>query len=167
MSNEQTITITGRLTNDPEVRFTPSGAAVANFTVAYNPRKFDRQANEWRDGETQYWRCQAWNAGKLTLAENLANTLKKGDAVIVFGILEARSYETREGEKRTVTEVRVQHIGKDALYHGQPYQRPDAAQQQDDPWQRTADERNSRAAQQYAAADAAWGVNAADDEPAF
>ena len=137
MSNEQSITITGTLVADPEVRFTPSGAAVANFTVAFNPRKFDRNANEWRDGTAQFWRCQAWNQGKLTMAENIANQLKKGDKVLILGILEAREYETRDGDKRTVTEVRVQHIGKDALYHGQPYtqaERVGATQPANDPW---------------------------------
>ena len=136
---EQTITIAGRLAGDPEVRFTPSGAAVASFTVAYTPSKYDKTSGQWQDGETQWWRCQAWNQGKLTLAENMANMFKKGDAVILHGVLEARTYETREGEKRTVTEVRVQHIGKDALYHGQPFtqaERVGAQQQrQDDPWQ--------------------------------
>ena len=130
MSNEQSITITGTLTADPELRFTQSGAAVANFTVAFNPRRFDKNANEWRDGTAQFWRCQAWNAGKLTLAENVADQLHKGDRVVLTGTLEAREYE-KDGQKRTVTEVRVQHIGKDALYHGQPQNRPEPA---DDPW---------------------------------
>ena len=137
MSNEQTITITGRLAQDPELRWTPSGAAVANLLVAFTPRRFDRQANEWKDGTTQWWRCNAWNAGKLTLAENIAGLLKKGDSVIVVGNVEAREYETREGEKRTVTEVRVQHIGKDCLFHGEPYNEPFKPSQpakQDDPW---------------------------------
>jgi single-strand DNA-binding protein len=121
MSNEQNITITGRLTEDPQLRFTPSGAAVANFTVAFNPRKFDKLTNEWKDGVSQFWRCNAWNAGKLTLAEHVAGVLRKGDNVIVFGTLEAREYE-KDGQKRTVTEVRVQHVGKDCLYHGEPSQ---------------------------------------------
>ena len=142
---EQTITIAGRLAGDPEVRFTPSGAAVASFTVAYTPSKYDKNSGQWQDGETQWHRCQAWNQGKLTLAENMANMFHKGDAVILHGALEARTYETREGEKRTVTEVRVQHIGKDALYHGQPFTqleragheqpRPAQQQRQPDPWQ--------------------------------
>jgi single-strand DNA-binding protein len=130
MSNEQSITIAGTLTADPELRFTPSGAAVANFTVAFNPRRFDKTANEWRDGTAQFWRCQAWNAGKLTMAENIADQLHKGDRVILTGTLEAREYE-KDGQKRTVTEVRVAHIGKDALYHGQPHNREQAAE---DPW---------------------------------
>jgi single-strand DNA-binding protein len=132
LSNEQTITITGRLANDPELRWTTAGNAIANFTVAYTPRRFDKNANEWRDGTTQWWRCQAWNAGKLTLAENIVNQLHKGDSVVLLGVVEAREYETKEGEKRTVTEVRVSHIGRDTLYHGQPHHQP--APQQDDPW---------------------------------
>ena len=127
MSNEQIITITGTLTADPELRFTPSGAAVANFTVAFNPRRYDKQANEWKDGTAQFWRCQAWNAGKLTFAENIADQLHKGDRVVLTGTLEAREYE-KDGQKRTVTEVRVAHVGKDALYHGQAHNR------QDDTW---------------------------------
>ena len=143
MSNEQPITIAGRLTEDPTLRFTPSGAAVANLTVAYNPQKFDRQANEWVKGTTHFWRCAAWNNGKLTMAENIAGLLKKGDAVIVQGVIEAREYE-KDGNKRTVLEVRVQHIGKDCLFHGEPYNEPFKpaqqpaqqgwGQQQDDPW---------------------------------
>ena len=155
---EQTITIAGRLTGDPEVRFTPSGTAVANFTIAYTPSKYDKTTSQWQDGETQWWRCQAWNAGKLTLAENIGNVFKKGDGVIAHGVLEARTYETREGEKRTVTELRVQHIGKDALYHGQPYaqQASPPTQQQSGGWGGSP------------AADQAWGVNpAADTEPPF
>lgn len=128
MSNEQTITITGTLTADPELRFTQSGAAVANFTVAFNPRRYDKQANEWKDGTAQFWRCQAWNAGKLTMAENIADQLHKGDRVVLTGTLEAREYE-KDGQKRTVTEVRVAHVGKDALYHGQAH-----ARQQEDAW---------------------------------
>lgn len=128
MSNEQTITITGTLTADPELRFTQSGAAVANFTVAFNPRRYDKQANEWKDGTAQFWRCQAWNAGKLTMAENIADQLHKGDRVVLTGTLEAREYE-KDGQKRTVTEVRVAHVGKDALYHGQAH-----ARQQEDTW---------------------------------
>ena len=126
MSNEQTITIVGTLTADPELRFVNSGAAVANFTVAFNPRRYDKQANEWKDGTAQFWRCQAWNAGKLTFAENIADQLHKGDRVVLTGTLEAREYE-KDGQKRTVTEVRVAHVGKDALYHGQAHNRQDDA----------------------------------------
>ena len=117
MANETYLTIRGRLTSDPELRFTPNGSAVANFTVAVNARKFDKQTNEWKDKEAKFWRCTAWNQGKLTLGENVAEGLKKGDAVLVYGEVETRSYETKEGEKRTVDEIRVEHIGKDLVFH--------------------------------------------------
>jgi len=120
VAGETIITIVGNLTADPEPRFTPSGDAVANFTVAVTPRRFDRQANEWRDGETKFWRCAAWNQGKLTLAENVANTLRKGASVIVQGELETRSYETKEGENRTAAQLRVIAIGKNLVFHAQP-----------------------------------------------
>lgn len=132
MANETYLTIRGRLTSDPEVRFTPSGAGVANFTVAVNARKFDKQTNEWKDKEAKFWRCAAWNQGKLTLAENVAEGLKKGDAVLVYGEVETRSYETKEGEKRTVDEIRVEHIGKDLVFH-KPAQQGNGGFQQSAP----------------------------------
>lgn len=109
MSNEQFITIRGRLTNDPELRFTPSGAAVANFTVASNARTFDKQSNEWKDKEAIFWRCSAWK----DLGENVAESLVKGVAVVVLAELESRSYTTKDGDNRTVTEARVESIGPD------------------------------------------------------
>jgi single-strand DNA-binding protein len=136
MSNETYLTIRGRLTADPELRYTPSGAGVANFTVAVNASKFDKDTNEWKDQPTKFWRCAAWNQGKLTRAENVANLLKKGDNVIVYGELATREYETREGEKRTADDLRVETIGKDLTFHGQAYatnEQPPATQQ-DDPW---------------------------------
>lgn len=116
MANETYVTVRGRLTSDPEMRFTPSGAGVANFTVASNSRKFDKNTNEWVNKETKFWRCNAWNQGKLTLAENIAEGLKKGDAVIVYAEIETRSYTTKEGENRTVDELRVESIGKDLVF---------------------------------------------------
>lgn len=107
MSGETVITVIGNLTADPELRFTPSGAAVANFTVASTPSAFDRQANEWRDGETLFMRCAVWREA----AENVAETLTKGSRVIVTGFLKARSYETREGDRRTAMELEVTEIG--------------------------------------------------------
>ena len=101
------ITIIGNLTADPELRFTPSGAAVANFTVASTPRMFDRQSNEWKDGETLFMRCSVWRDA----AENVAESLQRGMRVIVSGRLKSRSYETKEGEKRTVVELDVDEIG--------------------------------------------------------
>ncbi|MGP5048760.1 single-stranded DNA-binding protein [Glutamicibacter ardleyensis] len=116
MANETYVTVRGRLTSDPEMRFTPSGAGVANFTVASNSRKFDKNTNEWVNKEAKFWRCAAWNQGKLTLAENIAEGLKKGDAVIVYAEIETRSYTTKEGENRTVDELRVESIGKDLVF---------------------------------------------------
>ncbi|MGL4174114.1 MAG: single-stranded DNA-binding protein [Actinomycetota bacterium] len=107
MAGDTVITIVGNLTADPELRFTPSGAAVANFTIASTPRSFDRQANEWKDGETLFMRCSIWREA----AENVAESLTRGTAVIAQGRLQSRSYETREGEKRTVTEMQVDEIG--------------------------------------------------------
>lgn len=113
MSNETFVTIKGRLTAEPEIRFTPSGAAVANFTVAANARTFDRQSSEWKDKPATFWRCAAWNQGKQTLAENVAENLTKGTAVVVYGEVESRTYETKQGESRTVMELRVEAIGAD------------------------------------------------------
>ena len=107
MAGDTVITIIGNLTADPELRFTPSGAAVANFTVASTPRQFDRQSNEWKDGETLFMRCSVWRDA----AENVAESLQRGTRVIVSGRLKSRSYETKEGEKRTVVEMDVDEIG--------------------------------------------------------
>ncbi|MBU8867839.1 single-stranded DNA-binding protein [Paenarthrobacter sp. MMS21-TAE1-1] len=112
MAGETTITVIGNLTNDPELRFTPSGSAVANFTIASTPRTFDRQANEFRDGETLFLRASAWRE----MAENVAGSLTKGTRVIVSGRLKSRSYETKEGEKRTVIELEVDEIGPSLRY---------------------------------------------------
>jgi single-strand DNA-binding protein len=112
MAGETTITVVGNLTNDPELRFTPSGSAVANFTVASTPRTFDRQSNEWKDGETLFLRASVWREA----AENVAETLTKGTRVIVQGRLKSRSYETKEGEKRTVIELEVDEIGPSLRY---------------------------------------------------
>ena len=107
MAGETVITVVGNLTNDPELRFTPSGAAVANFTVASTPRTFDKNSNEWKDGEALFLRCSVWRQA----AENVAESLQKGTAVIVQGRLKQRSYETKEGEKRTVYELEVDEVG--------------------------------------------------------
>jgi len=112
MAGDTVITVVGNLTGDPELRFTPSGAAVANFTVASTPRTFDRQTNEWKDGETLFLRCSIWREA----AENVAESLTKGMRVIVQGRLVQRSYETREGEKRTVVELQVDEIGPSLRY---------------------------------------------------
>lgn len=112
MAGETIITIVGNLTGDPELRFTPSGAAVANFTVASTPRTFDRNANEWKDGETLFMRCSIWREA----AENVAESLQRGMRVIVTGRLKSRSYETKEGEKRTVVELDVDEVGPSLRY---------------------------------------------------
>ncbi|MFB9906658.1 single-stranded DNA-binding protein [Allokutzneria oryzae] len=107
MAGDTTITVVGNLTADPELRFTQSGAAVAGFTVASTPRMFDRQSGEWKDGETLFLRCSIWRQA----AENVAESLTRGTRVIVQGRLKQRSYDTREGEKRTVYELEVDEIG--------------------------------------------------------
>ncbi|GAB36807.1 single-stranded DNA-binding protein [Gordonia otitidis] len=112
MAGDTVITVIGNLTADPELRFTPSGAAVANFTVASTPRTFDRQTNEWKDGEALFLRCNIWREA----AENVTESLTKGSRVIVQGRLKQRSYETREGEKRTVVELEVDEIGPSLRY---------------------------------------------------
>jgi single-strand DNA-binding protein len=175
MSGETTITIIGNLTNDPELRFTPSGSAVANFTVASTPRTFDRQANEWKDGETLFLRASVWREA----AENVAESLTKGTRVIVSGRLKSRSYETKEGEKRTVIELEVDEIGPSLRYAnakvnraqrsnlggqgaGAGFGKQDAGSQpgqsfpQDDPW----------ATPQATSSAAGWG-NGPDSEPPF
>lgn len=106
------VTIVGNLTNDPELRFTPSGAAVASFTVASTPRVLDKATNEWKDGEALFMRCSVWRQ----YAENVAESLTKGSRVIVTGRLKQRSYETREGEKRTVVEMDVDEVGPALKY---------------------------------------------------
>jgi single-strand DNA-binding protein len=112
MAGDTVITIIGNITGDPELRFTPSGAAVANFTVASTPRAFDRQSNEWKDGETLFMRCSVWRDA----AENVAESLQRGTRVIVSGRLKSRSYETKEGEKRTVIEMEVDEVGPSLRY---------------------------------------------------
>ena len=112
MAGDTVITVIGNLTADPELRFTPAGAAVANFTVASTPRTFDRNSNEWKDGEALFLRCNIWREA----AENVAESLTRGSRVIVSGRLKQRSYETREGEKRTVVELEVDEIGPSLRY---------------------------------------------------
>jgi single-strand DNA-binding protein len=112
MAGDTVITIIGNLTGDPELRFTPSGAAVANFTVASTPRQFDRTSNDWKDGETLFMRCSVWRDA----AENVAESLQRGARVLVSGRLKSRSYETKEGEKRTVVEMDVDEVGPSLKY---------------------------------------------------
>jgi single-strand DNA-binding protein len=107
MAGETVITLVGNLVDDPELRFTPSGAAVASFRLASTPRTYDRQSGDWKDGESLFLTCSVWRQA----AENVAESLQKGMRVIVQGRLKQRSYETREGEKRTVFEVDVDEVG--------------------------------------------------------
>src|SRR3954451_21420969 len=107
MAGETVITVVGNLVDDPELRFTPSGAAVANFRIASTPWSFNRQTNEWEDGEALFLSCAVWRQA----AENVAESLTRGMRVVVQGRLKARSYETREGEKRTVFEIEVEEVG--------------------------------------------------------
>jgi single-strand DNA-binding protein len=171
MAGETTITVIGNLTNDPELRLTPSGSAVANFTIASTPRTFDRQANEFKDGETLFLRASTWRE----LAENVAESLTKGTRVIATGRLNSRSYETKEGEKRTVIELEIDEIGPSLRYANAKVNRtqrsnnqgtgnadrfgnqPSTGQlvQQDDPWGPPA---TSNAG--------SWG-NGPDSEPPF
>jgi len=147
MAGETTVTIVGNLTSDPELRFTASSVAVASFTVASTPRYFDKGTNEWKDGDALFLRCNAWRQ----LAENVTESFKRGDRVIAIGTLRQRSFETSEGEKRTVMELTVDEMGPSIKFHparsqraersgGQQAQQQRPAQQQrqqppsDDPW---------------------------------
>ena len=141
MAGDTIITVIGNLTADPELRFTASGAAVSNFTVASTPRSFDKNSGEWKDGDALFLRCSLWRQP----AENVAESLTRGSRVIVTGRLTQRSYETREGEKRTVIELAVDEIGPSLRYatakvNKAAATRPDAGGSRqnpaaaDDPW---------------------------------
>lgn len=121
MANDQPIIITGNLAGDPELRFNPSGSAVANFTIIFNPRRYDKNSNSWVKGEPIKWRCEAWNQGTLLRAENICNMLKRGDSVVAVGVLETKTW-TKDGEARSAMQVKIESIGKDLTFHGQAYQ---------------------------------------------
>jgi single-strand DNA-binding protein len=112
MAGETVITVIGNLTSDPELRFTPSGAAVASFTIASTPRTLDRQTQEWKDGEALFLRCSCWRQ----MAEHVAGSLTRGSRVMAQGRLKQRSFETKEGDKRTVVELEVDEIGPSLRY---------------------------------------------------
>jgi len=112
MAGDITVTVIGNLTNDPELRYTPSGAAVCNFTVASTPRAFDKAAGDWVDGETVFMRCSVWR----DQAENVAKSLVRSSRVVVAGRLKARSYTTKEGDARTVLELEVDEVGASLRY---------------------------------------------------
>jgi single-strand DNA-binding protein len=167
MSGETTITVIGNLTSDPELRFTPNGAAVANFTVASTPRTFDKNSNEWKDGETLFLRASVWREA----AENVAESLAKGMRVIISGDLKQRSYE-KDGEKRTVIELEVQEIGPSLKYANAKVNRTQRSggnqqqsagqprnQAQTDPWATPAAATGNNTP-------GAWG-NGPDSEPPF
>lgn len=152
MSGDTTLTIIGNLTDSPELRFTPAGAAVANFTVASTPRTYDRNKNEWVDGDALFMRCNIWREA----AENVAESLTRGSRVIVSGRLKQRSFETREGEKRTVVELEVDEIGPSLKYATAKVTKADrkgggsfgtatSKPTQDDPWGATPPANDSEA----------------------
>jgi single-strand DNA-binding protein len=171
MAGETVITVIGNLTGDPELRFTPSGAAVANFTVASTPRTFDRQSNEFKDGDTLFMRCSIWREA----AENVAESLTKGTRVIVTGRLVQRSYETREGEKRTVVELQVDEVGPSLRYASAKVTRTQrggggggggfGGQPADDPWATPAPQ--GAAAASWGGASGGPSSGSYPDEPPF
>jgi len=180
MAGETTITIVGNLVDDPELRFTPSGAAVANFRVASTPRTFDKQTNEWKDGEGLFLSCSVWRQA----AENVAESLQRGMRVVISGRLKARTYETREGEKRTVFEIDVDEVGPSLKYatakvtkttrSGGSQGGGSASSGGDDPWanQGSASQGSSNpaSANQGASANDPWatsGAGGSSDEPPF
>lgn len=163
MAGDTTICIVGNLTADPELRFTPSGAAVASFTVASTPRTFDRQSNEWKDGDTLFMRCSIWREA----AENVAESLTKGTRVIVQGRLVQRSYESREGEKRTVVELQVDEVGPSLRYATAKVERKSSGQRSGQ-WGASARAGEPRQQPAGGAADDPWATGAGNyGEPAF
>jgi single-strand DNA-binding protein len=179
MAGDTQITVVGNLVDDPELRFTPSGAAVANFRIASTPRTFDKQSNEWKDGDALFLSCSVWRQA----AENVAESLQKGMRVVVQGNLRSRQYETREGEKRTVFEIQVDEVGPSLKYAtakvtrtqrsggssyggGQPGSAPAAASGDNDPWATPAQQGGGNAAP--AGGNDPWatpGVTGSDEPP--
>ena len=165
-AGDTNLTMIGNLVNDPELRFTPSGAAVAKFTVASTPRYLDKNTNEWKDGDSLFLQCQIWRQA----AENVAESLTKGMRVILSGRLKQRSYETKEGEKRTVFEVEVDEVGPSlrnatakvtkaqrSAGGAGGYSAPAAADSfNEDPW---------AAASSSAPAGGGWGTSTTDEPP--
>ena len=175
MAGETVITVVGNLVDDPELRFTPSGAAVANFRIASTPRTFDKQSNEWKDGDALFLTCSVWRQA----AENVAESLQKGMRVVVQGRLKSRQYETREGEKRTVFEIDVDEVGPSLKYATAKVTRTQRSgggggygaqqgggQQANDPWATPASQ-GAPAGQSGGGADP-WGApGVGSDEPPF
>ena len=160
-AGDTNITIMGNLVNDPELRFTPNGAAVAKFTVASTPRYLDKATNEWKDGDSLFLTCNVWRQA----AENVAESLQRGTRVIVTGRLKQRSYETKEGEKRTVYEVEVDEVGPSLRNATAKVTKtsgkssgsfaPAAEVASDDPWSAAP------------VGGSSWGNTAADEQPPF
>ena len=156
MSGETTITVIGNLTADPELRFTPSGACVANFTIASTPRTFDKASNEWKDGDALFLRCSIWRQA----AENVAESLQRGMRVVAQGRLKQRSYETKEGEKRTIVELEVEEVGPSLKYATAKVNR--AQRGSDDSGAQQSSQRSTR---QAPAADDPWAGSHSDEPP--
>ena len=141
MAGETTITVVGNLTDDPELKFTPSGAAVANFTIASTPRTFDKATNDWKDGDTLFLRCSIWRQA----AENVAESLQKGQRVIVTGALRVRQFERQDGSKGTSVELNVDEIGPSLRYASAKITRNqrsaggESGAPMSDPWSQPAD----------------------------
>ena len=170
MSNDTPLTVVGNLTGDPELRFIPSGAAVANFTVASTPKHFDKQANEFKDGETLFMRCSVWREA----AENAAESLTKGMRVVVTGRLVSRSWQTNEGENRTVMEMQVDEVGPSLRYATAKVTKTER-NQGGGGWNAPPAQQQPAQPQQPAQADpwnqgtggGGWGGQPATDEPPF
>ena len=161
MSGETIITVVGNLTADPELRFTASGAAVANFTIASTPRTFDKNTNEWKDGEALFLRCSIWRQP----AENVAESLTRGMRVIAQGRLGQRSYETKEGDKRTVIELEVDEIGPSVKF---ATARVNRGERSDSGSSRgTSGQRSNAPADPWGSAPAAGSSSGYSDEPPF
>lgn len=150
MAGETIITVVGNLTADPELRYTQNGIAVANFTIASTPRTFDRQANEWKDGEALFLRASVWRE----FAEHVAGSLSKGARVIATGELRQRSYQDREGNNRTSIELDVQEIGPSLRYATASVTRAESSGQ-----------RSAAPVGQQSAADDSWSVGGAEETP--
>ncbi|MGL3805876.1 single-stranded DNA-binding protein [Paeniglutamicibacter sp. R2-26] len=127
MANETYLTLVGTMHADPELRFTPSGGAVANFAVRVNARRFNRDTNKFDTAPGKFWNCQAWNQGGMKLAENVAEGLNKGDSVVVYGYLDIREYEDKSGAKKYAEEFKVEAIGKNLCWHSAAAPAPSSA----------------------------------------